>query len=144
MKKLLMVPLMLAALVVSACVPDAGTPPQLPGQVQTISRTALDFSLNAFDAALYGLDFAMDAKLVVPGSDRAKAIAAAGRKVQGFLRAAELARQAGRADSYEAAFANANASLNEFKSLLGRPHAALSPIPLTPFNRQQILARAAG
>src|SRR5687767_3581081 len=107
MPRILIFGLAALSMTLSACLGTTAGPPQLPGNVQTISRNAVDFALNSFDAALYGLDFAMAAGKLTPGSDRAKSIAAAGRKVQGFLRAVEAARDAGNAASYEAAFASA-------------------------------------
>jgi hypothetical protein len=69
----------------SALVTGSSAPPQAPAKVTEISRTAVDFALNSFDAALYGLDFAMDVGKIKPGSPNAKQIAAAGRKVMNFL-----------------------------------------------------------
>jgi hypothetical protein len=113
MKKLLLAPAL--AMCLNGCAPallgalmgGAGTPPQAPAAVTNISRTALDFALNSFDAALYGLDFAMDAGSSCPGSDNAKRIAAAGRKVMGFLGVADAAQKLGTRPTYEEAFSDA-------------------------------------
>jgi hypothetical protein len=109
---------LLLALCLSACAPllgmmaglpgPAAQPPQAPAQVTVASRTGIDFALNSFDAVLYGLDFAMDAKKIVPGSDRAKQLAALGRKVMGSLEVADSALKLGNAATYEDAFATAN------------------------------------
>ena len=144
MKKILM-SVLACAVLVAGCTPlSTEAPPQLPTSVQNISRAALDFAFNSFDAALYGFDLAMDLKHPAPGSDQAKAIAAAGRKVLGFLNAAEAARRAGNAASYDEAFTNAQSALAQFRTLLGitGTHALASPLP-SPVNRQAILNRAA-
>jgi hypothetical protein len=120
----------------------AGAPPQLPAQVQTISRAALDFAFNSFDAGLYAFDLAMDLGKPPPGSPKAKAIAAAGRKVLGFLNAAETARRAGNAASYDEAFTNAKSALMQFKALLGAPATHALAEPPAPIDREAILARA--
>lgn len=133
-----------ASLSLGGCLGTTAAPPQAPVQVVNISRTAIDFALNSFDAALYGLDFAMAAGKLTPGSDKAKRIAAVGRKVQSFLRAAEAARAAGNAPSYEAAFASANTALSEFRSLLaGTPTAQIGDVGLSPDERAEILNRLA-
>jgi hypothetical protein len=124
----------------------AGPPPQAPPQVQAISRSALDFALNSFDAALYGLDWAMDARKIVPGSDNAKRIAAAGRKVMGFLGVADAAARLGNSATYEDAFANAKGALSEFRTLAGMTPTstalrALDGRPLTNAERLAIIRR---
>jgi len=141
--------LVAVSMMLGACAPmlstlmtGSSTPPQLPSQIQTMSRAALNFAFSSFDAALYAFDFAMDLNKPAPGSDKAKAIAAAGRKVLGFLNAAEAARRAGNAASYEEAFAQAQNALTQFKTLLGAsaPHASLSPTK--PVDRLAVLDRA--
>jgi hypothetical protein len=103
-----------------------GQPPQAPAAFTNISRSALGFAFNSFDAALYGFDFAMDLGKPAPGTPQAKAIAAAGRKVLGFLSAAEAARDLGSAATYEEAFTKAGEALREFRSGLGmQPQAAM-------------------
>jgi hypothetical protein len=97
----------------------ASAPPQAPAAVAEISRGALDFALNSFDAALYGFDFAMDLGKPAPGSPEAKRIAAAGRKVMSFLGAAEAARAIGNSATYEEAFRKAGEALSEFRAGLG-------------------------
>jgi len=126
----------------AACGITAATPPQLPTQAANISRAALDFAFHSFDAGLYAFDLAMDLKHPAPGSDQAKAIAAAGRKVLGFLNAAEAARRAGNSASYEEAFANANSALDQFKALLGVTGVhAYNHVPAT-MDRESVLNRA--
>jgi hypothetical protein len=144
-----------ASMCVSSCAPllsalvtGSSAPPQAPAKVMEISRTAVDFALNSFDAALYGLDFAMDVGKIKPGSPTAKQIAAAGRKVMGFLGAANAARELGNAATYEQAFGQANEALKEFRSLLGQPATAQLNLPhgqskLAQRSRDEILARAA-
>jgi hypothetical protein len=147
MKRLILIA---TALSLSACAPLLGAlltggaaPPQAPAAVTNISRGALDFALNSFDAALYGLDFAMDSGKLTPGSDKAKAIARAGRKVMQFLGAAEAAKDAANSASYEEAFRNANAALKEFRGLIGQsPTAFWVPAkPLTPGKRAALFDR---
>lgn len=122
-----------------------GAPPQVPA-IQNISRAPLDFALNSFDAALYGLDFAMDARALTPGSDTARRIAAAGRRVMNFLGACEAARDLGNSATYEQAFTNAKTALDEFRALLPARPAAFGigfghMPPLTPAQRERILHR---
>jgi hypothetical protein len=154
MKKMLFIPLIAASMMLSACagllsamLTGSTAPPQAPAQVINISRGAVDFALNSFDAALYGLDFAMDAGKLVPGSAKAKSIAAAGRKVMQALGAAEAARDAANSTSYEEAFANANMALKDFRALIGNtPTAGLTPAdmhPLSPSTRTALLDRLA-
>jgi hypothetical protein len=121
-----------------------GTPPQAPAAVTNISRTALDFALNAFDAALYGLDFAMDSGRLVPGSEPARRIAAAGRNVMRFLGVAEAARDMGNSATYEQAFANAKTALDEFRSMFPTRAALADQPTLTNERRLAILARLEG
>jgi hypothetical protein len=148
---------LIGALMLGACAPllgmmagmPAAQPPQAPAQVTTASRTGIDFALNSFDAVLYGLDFAMDAKKIVPGSDRAKQLAAIGRKVMGSLEVADSALKLGNSATYEDAFATAKSLLEQFKSLFVQP-AGLSFVdgprveqvpPLTRAQREAILDR---
>jgi len=133
-----------ASLALSGCAGlslPIGTPPQAPPAVTKTSRAALDFSLNLFDFALYGLDAAMDRGDIIPGSEPARKIAAAGRKVQKFLGAAEAAHDLGSAETYEEAFAKAGEALKEFRSLVGGSPTALRA-PLNTNQRTGILARA--
>lgn len=118
-----------------------GTPPQAPAQVTSISRTGIDFALNSFDAVLYGLDFAMDAKRIIPGSPTAKKLAAVGRKVMGSLEVADSALKLGNSATYEEAFRNAKALLDEFKTLLPAPASLSDHPPLTNAERFAILDR---
>lgn len=119
----------------------AGPPPQAPAAVTAISRTALDFALNSFDAALYGLDFAMDSGRLQPGSPAAKKIAAAGRKVMSFLGVADAAAKLGSSATYEEAFSNAKAALDEFRSLWPAAAALEDRPPLTWEDRFDIIRR---
>jgi hypothetical protein len=136
--------LLTAALLVSSCGQLGATaPPQLPSNVTAVSQTAISAAANAFDAALYGLDFAMDSGKIVPGSDQAKQLAAIGRKVQAALNAANAAVKAGNSATAAEALANANTAISEFKALLpGRATSMRGP-PLTPDGRERILALAA-
>ncbi len=119
----------------------AGPPPQAPVAVLNISRNALDFALNSFDAALYGLDFAMDAGKLQPGSPTAKKIASAGRKVMNFLGVAEAARDLGSSATYEEAFGNAKKALDEFRSLLPGKASLADHRSLTNAQRLAVLDR---
>lgn len=146
MKKLLLAPLVALSLggcgpILGALTAGAGPPPQAPAAVTSISRTALDFALNAFDAALYGLDFAMDSGRLQPGSEPARRIAAAGRRVMNFLGAAEAARDLGNSPTYEQAFANAKTALDEFRALFPQRTSTANMPPMTNAHRLAILAR---
>ena len=143
MKKILIA---CATIALAGCTPAllgglTGAPPQAPAAVTNISRTAIDFALHSFDAALYGLDAAMDAGKLVPGSPTAKKIAAAGRKVLSFLGVADAAQRLGSQTTYEEAFKNANVALDEFRSLWASPAAAADQPALTWEQRFQILDR---
>lgn len=120
--------LLAASLSLQACAPllqamtgpnATGTPPQLPESANRISRTAVDFALHSFDAALYGLDWAMDAGRLTPGSEQARSIARVGRQVMNFLGVADAAQRLGNSETYEEAFANATRALAEFRNLAG-------------------------
>lgn len=146
MKRLILIAA--TALSLNACAPllgalmtGGGTPPQAPAIVTTISRTAIDFALNSFDAALYGLDFAMDAGKLTPGSDKAKRIAAAGRTVMKFLGVADAARDLGSSATYEEAFSKAKTALDEFRSLFPTPSSSLKRPSMTNAHRMAILDR---
>lgn len=158
LKHYLLAPLLAASMLLAGCTglarmldTTAGPPPQAPAAFTNISRTALDFALNAFDAALYGLDFAMDAGRLQPGSDNARRIAAIGRRVMNFLGAAEAARDLGNSATYEQAFANAQLALTEFRQLLPQRASLetdfaagwvkLAARPMTARERERILAR---
>lgn len=139
------------SLSLSACVTDTATTAggsvvPAGSAIAEKSRAPLDFAFRAFDGALYAFDFAMDTKLIPAGSDKAKAVAAAGRKVLSFLNAAEAARDAGNAESYDQAFQYANQALQEFREALGKPRVTstleLVPKRLEARTREQILDRA--
>ena len=123
----------------------ASPPPQAPAQVTQISRTALTFALHSFDAALYGLDWGMDAGRIVPGSDQARSIARTGRSVMNFLGVADAAQRLGNSASYEEAFANATRALGEFRQLAGmspQPAALQDGLPpMTDAERFRIIER---
>lgn len=118
-----------------------GPPPQAPAQVVTTSRAGIDFALNSFDAVLYGLDFAMDAKRLVPGSPTAKQLAVLGRKIMGSLEVADSALKLGNSATYEEAFGNARSLLEQFKALLPAPASFATRPPLTNAQRLAILDR---
>jgi hypothetical protein len=148
MKKVLMLPILAAAMLLAGCVPlmsamlgGAGPPPQAPAAVTQISRTAIDFALNSFDAALYGVDFAIDAHMLTPGSDTSRRVAAAGRRVMAALGVADAAQRLGSSATYEEAFANAKTALDEFRQLLpAHPAAALEGGPRPPLTDAQRMA----
>jgi hypothetical protein len=148
MKKMLLVPLLAVSMMISACAPLLGalmtgsaTPPQAPTTIINVSRGAVDFALNSFDAALYGLDFAMDAGKIIPGSPKAKQIAKAGRDVMAALGGLEALRDAASSATYDAAWQKANEALREFRSLVGNSPSAglIEPLPLTPKARLAVL-----
>jgi len=147
MKKLLMLCTLPMALLLASCggllglmTAGAGPPPQAPASVVQASRTAIDFALNSFDAALYGVDFAIDAHLIQPGSDNARRIAAAGRRVMSALGVADAAQRLGSSATYEEAFNNAKTALDEFRQLLPAHPAALASGPRPPLTYWQRIA----
>lgn len=148
MKKLIIIPLMIS---LSGCnLPGllmTGAPPAAVQHAAVISRAPIDFSLHTFDAALYAFDMAMDLGHPKPGSPEAKKIAGFGRKVLAALTLADAAQKAGAADSYEAAFQQANTAYDSFRELLGVPEtsvASFGHVNLTPLDRSAILASAEG
>lgn len=132
----------LAAISLAACaVPGATT--DLSGAAAStlsVARSGVDAAANAFDGALYGLDFAMDAKLLVPGSAQAKQIAAVGRQVQHYLNVADGALKAGNSAEAKAALDQANALVTQFKALLP---AKRTTGMIAPVDRAAVLERAA-
>lgn len=148
MRNALVAGLVAASLLLGGCANTLGalatgstTPPQLPARAQNISRAALDFAFNSFDAGLYAFDLAMDLKHPAPGSEQAKAIAAVGRTVLKWLNAAETARRLGNTASYDEAFRQAQAAMTQFKALLGAPATHALVVPRS-FDREAVLARA--
>ena len=144
MTRLVLIGALALAMPLAACTTDSTAPPQLPSNVTSIARTSIDTAASAFDAALYGLDFAMDAKLIVPGSEQAKQIAAIGRKVQAALNAASTALAAGNATSAEQAIQEAQSALAQFKGLLPVRATSLGGAPPGPLDRVGVLERAGG
>lgn len=150
MKKPMLAPML--ALSLSGCGPMltalagvGSVPPAQVQQVAQIARSPIDFALHSFDAALYGLDWGMDAGRITPGSEQARSIARAGRLVMNFLGAADAAQRMGSSPTYEQAFAEAERALGEFRQLAGmspRPAALLGEMPLmTDAERNRILRR---
>jgi len=109
-----------------------------------VARTGIDATAHAFDAALYGLDVAMDFKLLTPGSDQAKQIAVLGRKVQAALNRADAAVKAGNSPGAKAALEEADSLISQFRSMLpARSTTGMATPALAPHSRAAILARAA-
>jgi hypothetical protein len=134
--------LMMAAvsLVLTGCATPIGTTvvnPTTATAAANLSRTALDFAFNSFDAALSAVDLAVATGRLKKGSTTALMIQKSGREVQAALNAAETARQASNAAGYEAAFTQALSALQQFKALF-HP-VALNQPPLTSAARTQIL-----
>jgi hypothetical protein len=105
------------------------------GSALSVARSGVDALANSFDAALYGLDFAMDAKLLTPGSTQAKQIAAVGRQVQHYLNVADSALKAGNSAEAKAAIDQANTLISQFKALLPAKRTGLVVPLLTPQER---------
>lgn len=134
------------ALSLSACTTTGtGTPvSDAAGTALSFARSGIDATAHAFDAALYGLDVAMDFHVLTPGSDQAKRIAAIGRQVQSALNKADAAVTAGNSAGAKAALDEADGLISQFKSLLPAHGTTGMLAPrFAPHVRAEILARAA-
>lgn len=112
------------ALSLSGCVPllsaMTGTLPSSPAPLAqtTIDDKALQACWKSFDVALDAIDLLIDAKVITPGSAKAKATADGIDKVTGFLTAAEAAAAAGSTTDYKVALANALGALTQLRVTL--------------------------
>lgn len=119
--KLLLIPL--AALSLSGCAGLGAlmTAPQAPAPLArtTIDDTALEAAWRSFDVALDALNALGDAGVIVPGSERGRAVAQGIRKVNRALAAAERFAAAGSATDYATALAEAVGGMNEIRAAIG-------------------------
>lgn len=93
----------------------------LSGPPATLERTVIDdraikFAFEAFDTVLFGVDFAVAAKKVTPGTPKALAVRRYIQETQHYLNAASSAQRAGSASNYADAFANATKSLAQLRA----------------------------
>lgn len=110
------------ALSLTGCAGMPGlTIPAAPAPLErtTIDDTALETAWKAFDLALDAINGLADAGAIVPGTPRAKQIAAGIRKVNAALGTAERFAAAGSTTDYATALREATAGINEIRSLIG-------------------------
>lgn len=119
---LLMAPLALAACDVPPPSSSGSTPvAELPGAgpvCAALKSDKFDLVLRSYGAAADAINLLIDAKVLVPGSAKAVAIANANDKVLSALAVAEHARQACNATSYSTALDQAAAALAEVRTAL--------------------------
>lgn len=97
----------------------AGVPPATAPLAQTtVDDAGLETAWRAFDASLDAINVLGDVGAIRPGSPAGVTIAAAIRKVNGALQAAERFAAAGSATSYLAALEEARAGINEMRAAL--------------------------
>ena len=95
------------------------TGPPAPLAKTTIDDRALETAWKTFDVALDAINLLTDKGVIVPGTPRARSIAAAIRKVNSALAAAERFAAAGSATDYATALREAVAGVNEIRTALG-------------------------
>ncbi len=112
-----------AALALTGCAPGLlsglGTAPPAPLAQTTIDDKALDTAWKAFDLSLDAINTLGDLGYIVPGTPRGKAIAAAIRKVNTALAAAERLAAAGSARDYATALREAANGIGEIRAIIG-------------------------
>lgn len=96
----------------------AGQPPA-PLAHTTIDDRALETAWKTFDVALDAINLLTDKGVIVPGTPRAKGIAAAIRRVNTALASAERFAAAGSATDYASALREAMAGVSEIRKALG-------------------------
>lgn len=111
------------ALVLAACDPAAlggVAAPAAPAPLErtTVDDAALQKAWQTFDALLDALNLLGDAGVIVPGTPRGRAVAAAIRKVNRGLAAAERFAAAGSTSSYLEALNEAGAGIAEIRTAL--------------------------
>lgn len=109
-----------ASLTLQACetFPNIGTESPAPLAKTTIDDTALETADKGFDVAIDAITMLTDLGKIVPGTPKAKAIAAAIRKVDSALTVAAAFAEAGHETSYLQALAQAQAGITELRVLL--------------------------
>jgi hypothetical protein len=126
MKKVFLLLLFPSALALAACdttgTSTTTTPvTSIPGGTQVcaaLKSDKFDLVLKAYGATTDAINLLIDAKVLVPGSARAVAIANANDKVLAALAVAEHARQACNSTDYLTALSQANAALTEIRTAL--------------------------
>jgi hypothetical protein len=124
MKKLILV--LAGALALAGCkaeIPPVGSPADLPvlAPVCTaISSEKFDTALKAYGAATDAINLLVTAKVLVPGTAKARAVATANDKVLAAFAVAERARRACNATSYVAALGEAQGAIDEVRVALRR------------------------
>ena len=110
-----------ATLALSGCttLPSALDSPA-PLQQTVIDDRAVRYGFLSLDALATLADSALDAKLLVPGSAKALAIANALDKARHAMNAASAAQKAGSLASYNLAFDEATKAMAEVKLALGK------------------------
>lgn len=83
-----------------------------------IKSDKFDLALKAYGAAVDAINLLIDAKVIVPGTPRALAVANANDKVLSAFSVAESARNACNSTSYFAALSEANNALTEIRAAL--------------------------
>lgn len=121
MKKLLLIAGALALTACDTTGTTTGPVSSLPGAstvCPALQSDKFDLALKAYGAATDAINLLIDAKVLVPGSTRAKAVANANDKVLAAFAVAEHARQACNSTDYTTALAEANAALGEIRAAL--------------------------
>lgn len=126
MRSLILIVGALACTSLSACkTADYTTQSPAPLSNTVIDDRAVRYAFQALDAAASLADAALDAKLIIPGSAKALAIADGLDKTRHWLNAASAAQKAGSVTSYNTAFANATAAMAEVNKALGKNTSSL-------------------
>src|SRR5688572_27721243 len=110
-----------APLALSGCT-GLGTlaaPAPAPLAATTIDDQGLETAWKAFDVALDAINALGDAGVIVPGSEKGKAVASAIRTVNRSLAAAERFAAAGSTTDYAEALREASAGLNDLRTIIG-------------------------
>ncbi len=97
---------------ISSTVPGAST------VCAAIDLQKLDLAWKGYGAALDAIGLLLDAKVITPGSPKARAIAAANDRVLAAMIAADDARKACAATTYTSALASASAALADMRTAL--------------------------
>lgn len=106
-----------AALAVSACA-TTSAPPVVGQACTALHSDKFDLALKAYGAAVDAVNLLINAKVLVPGTPRALAVANANDKVLVAFSTAQRARTACDATSYAAAISEASAAIGEIRSAL--------------------------
>ena len=116
----------LLGLALAACQPSASAPPvisSVPGATEactTLDPGKIDIAAKAYGAAIDAIGLLIDAHVLIPGTPKAVAVAAANDRVLAALTAADNARQACEAVTYNQALASARAAIADVHTALHR------------------------